>query len=115
MSKIDRIARCCAVIVFVWLVVSTAHAQGAGGSVAFSNIGTEEGKPFLAERVTTSMAIAADGSAPTVWTSKEYVARDSSGRVRIERLMQPVNPAATEAEIAAIRRVITISDARGAL
>jgi len=60
--------------------------------------------------VTTSVTLAADGS-KRVYTFMEYVARDSSGRVRIERLLQPLSPNATETEIAAIRRQIIICDA----
>jgi hypothetical protein len=100
---------CSAVVLFACLATSV-HAQCSHRTIGFSEIGVVSNNPFLAERVTTSVTLAADGT-KRVTTLMEYVARDSSGRVRVESLLQPLSPNATETEIAAIRRQIIICDA----
>lgn len=100
----------CSVVLFFACVATSAHAQCSHRTIGINEIGIVSNNPFLAERVTTSVTLAADGT-KHVTTYMEYVARDSSGRVRIERLSQPLSPTATEAEIAAIRRQIIICDA----
>lgn len=100
----------CWVVVFFACLATSAHAQCSHRTIGTSGIGIVSNNPFLAERVTTSVTLAADRT-KRVNTFMEYVARDSSGRVRIERLLQPLSPNATETEIAAIRRQIIICDA----
>jgi hypothetical protein len=102
--------RGCSVILFFACLATTAHAQCRRGTSGFDEIGVVSNNPFLAERVTTSTTLAADGT-KHVTTYLEFVARDSSGRVRIERVLQPLSPDPTEAEVAAVQRQIIICDA----
>ena len=63
-----------------------AAGQGlpsCGGGV-YDYVGVETGKPFTAERVTKSVTRGADGSEKTT-EFIALVARDSAGRIRIER------------------------------
>jgi hypothetical protein len=100
----------CSVVLLFACLATTVHAQCSHRTTGINGIGIVSNNPLLAERVTTSVTLAADGTKQEA-THLEYVARDSSGRVRIERLLQSLSPTATEAEIAAVRRLIIICDA----
>jgi hypothetical protein len=54
------------------------------GCVTFKFVGVEQGKPFTAQRTVTSLGYPSDGTNKTAqWI--EFVARDSSGRIRFEQ------------------------------
>jgi hypothetical protein len=87
-----------------------AYGQSLHGTTAFSEIGTVTGNPFTAERDTIQVVTDGKGKKTERTTIVDYVARDSSGRVRIDRPMQPLSPTASSAEIAASPRAIIIFD-----
>jgi hypothetical protein len=67
------------------------------------------GNPFVADRLTTSVETLADGTKRT-HVNREFLARDSSGRIRIERIMSVLPVDATEEEIRAAERSVIICD-----
>src|ERR1700683_4131883 len=54
------------------------------GCDTFRFVGVERDKPFMAQRTVTSVGHSSDGSSKTVWWI-EFVARDSTGRIRFEQ------------------------------
>ena len=95
-----------AAFVLITLTTTYGSAQCGRGTTGINGIGTESGRPFQADRVTTSVQTLADGSRRTV-SFTDYVARDSTGRIRIERLLSLV---ASEADFKAAARQIIICD-----
>jgi len=61
-----------------------ARAQATKGCTGIGYVGTDSSNPFTAEYVTTSSMVSAAG-APKTSVMKEDVARDSEGRIRIEK------------------------------
>jgi hypothetical protein len=74
------LAVCFSTLIFA----GSANAQCGVNTAQFSNVGIVPGNPFQAEYVTTSSVPAAFAGVSRV-RSPELVARDSQGRVRIER------------------------------
>jgi hypothetical protein len=107
-----------------WIAIGLAlcaaafgQAQVQRGASAIDEIGLESGKPFTAEKVMSRVVTDADGTERvTNIVSIEYVTRDSSGRLRVERQARPATPGQSEEEIARLPRLIAIFDpARGSI
>ena len=67
---------------FIWGL--PAHAQLKKGCSGIDYLGADSGNPFTAESVTTATAPATVG-APKTTVFRENIARDSHGRIRIEK------------------------------
>jgi hypothetical protein len=77
----------------------TAPPQKSGaGCVGIDSIGAATDNPFSAWRITRSVMFSPDGS-KKVNTLAEKVARDSAGRIRVERMVK-VSPDAPESSLA---------------
>jgi len=91
------------------IYVVPARAQCHVGSSGVDQVSVQAGKPFLGDRVQTSDFVAKDGTKGThVFPGR--VARDNTGRVMIERVIQVLEPNASEAEIAGAERITLICD-----
>ena len=71
-----------AALLFIWGL--PAHAQLKKGCSGIDYLGADSGNPFTAESVTTATAPATVG-APKTTAFRENIARDSHGRIRIEK------------------------------
>jgi hypothetical protein len=103
----------CIVIGLISIGAICLYGQSLRGTTAFSEIATVAGNPFTAERDTIQVGTDDRGKKTERTTIVEYVARDGSGRVRIDRPLQPLSPTATGDEIAASPHVIIIFDRAG--
>jgi hypothetical protein len=82
---------------------------GSVGSIGMEQISLQAGKPFFGDRIQTAEFVAKDGTKQTQ-VLRGHVARDNTGRGRIERPVQILGPNASEAEIAAAWRSTLICD-----
>ena len=87
-------------LAIAWIAVAflVARAQTAPHGGTLEYLGVERDKPFTAERV-TRVVTHSDGTADTSSELFELMARDSAGRIRIERRgLQPPAKASEEIE-----------------
>jgi hypothetical protein len=75
---------CGSLALMALLCGAPACAQETKGCTGIGYVGTDSRNPFTAEYVTTS-SMASTAGAPKTSVMKEDVARDSEGRIRIER------------------------------
>ena len=59
--------------------------QCSNGTMGINYVGTETGKPFMAERIDTAITHQSDGTDKRTIGITEVVARDGTGRIRFEK------------------------------